>query len=259
MSSPRWPGYVDAFHTERPGITEEVLCRAAAPDGDAYDWLAAAVPADATVLDLCCGNAPLWTKLHDRAYLGTDINAAELGMARHRGVSNLVLASAAHVPMRSASVDVVTCSMALHIVDPLPGVLAEIGRVLRPGGRLVATTPARGPLHASDLPVLAGLIAALGRRLAYPNDGLLGQLPTLLVPAGLSMLDDLRRRFVYPMRTSADADRVLASLYLPGLTRRRYRAARTYLRTVARARVSLPLPIRRVTARRSAAPANPSR
>jgi SAM-dependent methyltransferase len=42
-------------------------------------------------------------------------------------------------------------------------VLAEIGRMLRPDGRLVATAPARGPLHASDLAVLAGLIAALGQ------------------------------------------------------------------------------------------------
>jgi hypothetical protein len=55
VSSPRWPGYLDAFHIQHPGITEHVLCHARAADGDAYDFLAAAVPADATVRDLGCG------------------------------------------------------------------------------------------------------------------------------------------------------------------------------------------------------------
>lgn len=253
MTSPDWPGYLEAFHTEHPGITDQVLCRARADDGDAYDWLAAAVPADATVLDLCCGSAPLWTRLPGRAYLGLDINAAELAGARRRGASHLVQATAAELPVRDGGVDVVTCSMALQIVDPLPGVLAEISRALCPGGLVVATVPASGPLHAADLPVLAGLVAALGRGLAYPNDGLLGRVPTLLGSAGLTVITDVRCRFVYAMRTTVDADRVLASLYLPGLTPRRFRAARTYLRTLARARVSLPVPIRRITAQRPSA------
>jgi SAM-dependent methyltransferase len=259
VSSPNWPGYLEAFHTDRPGITEQVLCRARAADGDVYDWLAAAVPAEAAVLDICCGNAPLWTRLPGRAYLGVDINAAELAAARRRGMSHLVRAGASSLPMRDGGVDVVACSMALQVVDPLPGVLAEIGRVLCPGGLLVATVPARGPLHAADLPVVAGLITALGRGLAYPNDALLGRLTTLLRSAGLAVTADVRRRFVYPMQTSVDADLVLASLYLPGLTQRRYRAARSYMRTLARARVSLPLPIRRITAQRPAPPRIPSR
>ncbi|WP_189080036.1 hypothetical protein [Mangrovihabitans endophyticus] len=48
MTSPgntrAWTDYLGAFHAERPGITERVLVRAGGPDGDAYDWLAVAVP-----------------------------------------------------------------------------------------------------------------------------------------------------------------------------------------------------------------------
>lgn len=42
---------------------------------------------------------------------------------------------AEHVPLADASVDVVTVAQAFHWFDP-PKALAEIGRVLRPGGRL---------------------------------------------------------------------------------------------------------------------------
>jgi SAM-dependent methyltransferase len=252
--SSRWPGYLDAFHTRHPGITEHVLRRARAAGGDAYDWLAAAVPAATTVLDVACGSAPLWTWLPGRAYVGVDINAAELAAARRRGAPGLIRATAAALPVRDASVDTVTCSMALQILTPLPRVLAEISRVLRPGGRLVATVPARHPLRATDLPVLAGLLAALGRGLAYPNDGLPHRLPTPLRSAGLTVIADEHRRFRYRLRVRADADLLLASLYLPDLPEWRRRAARTYLRALARARVSLPVPIRRITAQRPPSP-----
>jgi SAM-dependent methyltransferase len=152
--------------------------------------------------------------------------------------------------MRDGGVDAVTCSMALQVLAPLPRVLAEVGRVLRPGGQLVATVPARRPLRAADVPVLAGLLAALGRRIGYPNDEPMRRLPALLRPAGLVLVGDQHRRFAVPLRTAADADLVLASLYLPDLPERRRRAARAYLHALARARASLPLPIRRVVARR---------
>jgi SAM-dependent methyltransferase len=142
--------------------------------------------------------------------------------------------------------------MALQVLTPLSCVLAEISRVLDPGGRLVATAPARGPLRATDLPVLAGLVTVLGRGLGYPNDPPLGRLSSTLARAGLRLVADERRCFRYPLRNAADADLFLASLYLPDLSERRRRAARAYLRAVARARIGLPVPIRRLTAQRVA-------
>jgi SAM-dependent methyltransferase len=72
------------------------------------------------------------------------MTGAELAAARVAGAGPLLRASATAIPLRDVSVDVVTCSMSLMVFSPLPQVLAETARVLRPGGRLVATIPACG-------------------------------------------------------------------------------------------------------------------
>lgn len=248
VSGTGWSEYVAGFHARRPGITEQVLRRALGAAGDPYDWLVAAVPERARVLDVACGNAPLWPRLPGRTCVGVDVSAAELAAARGRGADRLVRASAGALPLSDGSVDVVVCSMALQVVTPLPAVLAETARVLVPGGRLVATVPDRRPLRLADFPLLAGLLAVLGHGLGYPNDAALWRLPDLLAGAGLHLFADERQRFGYRLACRADADRFLASLYLPDLPARRYRAARVLLRAFARGGLSLPVPIRRVIA-----------
>lgn len=116
----QWPRYLDAFHTQHPGITEDVLGHARTGDGDAYDWLADAVGVQSTVLDLGCGTAPLWSRLPGRTYLGLDLNAAELAAARHSGALHLIRATATAIPVRTDSIDTIVCSMALQILTPLP-------------------------------------------------------------------------------------------------------------------------------------------
>lgn len=250
MRTPQWTAYLDAFHTQRPGITEAVLERARDGHQDAYDWLAEAVPPAGAVLDLACGNAVLWSRLPARTYIGLDSNAGELAAARARGAPHLMRAHAASLPVAAASVDAVTVSMALQILAPLPVVLAETSRVLRAGGLLVATVPARGPVRSIDLPVLAGLLTTLGRGLSYPNDHLLRRSEALFEAAGLTVCSDESRLFRYPLGSAADAELLLSSLYLPELPRWRRRAALAYLRTLARAGVRLPVPIRRIVAQR---------
>jgi SAM-dependent methyltransferase len=245
-----WQRYLAGFHAQSPGITEQVLGRARDGAWDPYDWVASVAPSPARVVDLACGSGPLWPRLPGRTYLGVDASAAELAAARGRGAGRLVRAVAAALPLADACVDVVVCSMALQVLAPLPVVLAEITRVLVPGGLLVATMPDRGPLRPGDLVVLAGLLAALGRRLEYPNDSLLGRLPDLLAGARLRLLADERRRFGYPLVGRAAADRLLASLYLPDLPAHRYRTARTVLRGLARPGIVVPVPVRRVIASR---------
>ncbi|HEX3869004.1 MAG TPA: class I SAM-dependent methyltransferase, partial [Pirellulales bacterium] len=78
----------------------------------------------------------------------TDLSARMLRRARHRlsrqdlplDAVRFLAADLASLPFESGSFDCVTCGYVLeHLPDPRPG-LAEIARVLRPGGRLLLLT-----------------------------------------------------------------------------------------------------------------------
>lgn len=245
--------YIEAFHRQRPGITEEVLTRALHGGCDPYRWLLEAVPPAGRVLDLACGNAPLFPALAaaGRGYLGVDASAAELAAARARGAEQLALADADRLPVPDASIAVVTASMALMVVQPLAGVLAEVHRVLAPGGTLVATVPAAGPLRPTDRLVGIGLYLALGRFPGYPNPEALTDLPALLRHAGLIVTDEGTCRFRYRLGGRADADLLLRSLYLPGIPPARLRAGARYLHALAGLGAEIGVPLRRITAIRA--------
>jgi SAM-dependent methyltransferase len=73
------------------------------------------------------------------SYLGVDVSAG--------GSRPDVCAVAAMLPFADASFDTVLCTQVLeHVPDPA-AVLHEIGRVLRPGGRLILTAPQTWFLH----------------------------------------------------------------------------------------------------------------
>ena len=248
-----WDRYLESFHAGRPGITQAVLQRSRhARRGavtDPYAWLAEAVPPRGRVVDLGCGSSPLQVELAGRDYVGLDTSEAELAAA---GAGPLLRASAAAVPLRSASVDVVACSMSLMVFSPLPQVLTEIARVLRPRGLLVAAVPAGGPLRGRNIVVAAGLLAALGRSPGYPAGREMRRLAAHLVQAGLRLVQDERRRFGYRLDGRSSAAEFLSSLYLPGLPAARYRLAGTYLRLLAGLGAEMPVPLRRIVAERPA-------
>lgn len=248
-----WDGYLESFHAERPGITEAVLRRARADGIDPYDWLAEVVPSRGRVLDLGCGGAPLFRVLAGRSWIGLDTSEAELAAAHAAGAWPLLRARACAIPLRDASVDVVACSMSLMATTPLPQVIVEITRVLRPGGLLAATIPATGPLRPLDWVAVAGLIAALGRAPAYPAGRDMARIPSLLTGQGLRVITDGRRRFGGRLRGPADADQFLSSLYLLGTSAARRRFVRRYLRLLASLRYEMPVPLRRITAERAGA------
>jgi demethylmenaquinone methyltransferase/2-methoxy-6-polyprenyl-1,4-benzoquinol methylase len=87
------------------------------------------------VLDLACGTGDLCRELQ-RASLtpvGVDFSLGMLSQARTD--APLVQGDALRLPMPDHFVDGVTCGFALRNFADLAGFFAEIGRVLRPGGR----------------------------------------------------------------------------------------------------------------------------
>ena len=88
------------------------------------------------VLDLACGTGDLCEDLR-RAELrpiGMDFSAGMLGAARTS--APLVRADALRLPVGTASVDGATCGFALRNFVDLGGFFAELGRAVRPGGRI---------------------------------------------------------------------------------------------------------------------------
>lgn len=141
--------YLRDFHRRHPAATSTVLRHGRTPFGDSsYERLAELVPrttAPLTVVDLACGDGLLLQTLHQRQQpalrlIGLDLSIDELSLARrHLGASaDLLLARAQTLPLADATIDVVCCHLGLMIFDPIESALAEIRRVLRPGGLFAA-------------------------------------------------------------------------------------------------------------------------
>lgn len=205
-----WRDYLADFHADRPGITEELLDRTRDDHGRTpYGWAATAVPPGSVVLDLACGSAPMAEVLGGSRYVGVDLSAAELAVAERRRAP-VVQADATALPLIEGAVDVVVVSMALMLV-PMAPTLAEVRRVLRPGGRLVALLPSAGPLPPADRLRWTRLCWALRKtHLEYPNDeDLTRPLP------GFDVVHDERVAFRCLVDSEDTARLLLHALYLP--------------------------------------------
>lgn len=241
--------YLRAFHQRHPGITEAVLVRAGDHGMTAYRWLAGAVPAPGRVLDVACGSAPMRRVLAPGcAYAGIDRSPAELAAARAGGAGGLIRADATALPVSDGAFDAVVCSMALMIIEPLEDVLAEIRRVLRPGGLLAATVPAEPGASGPATALLGRIAVGAGPLPRSPNNAALADAGALLARHRLRLTSDGQRRFGFRLRTGADARLVLDSLYLPGMTPARKAALSRIASAAAIVRPTVPIPIRRLVA-----------
>lgn len=145
--------FLRAFHARRPGVTARALAR-----GDSYDRLAALVPAAARVLDLACGDGALLERLGERA-VGIDVALEELALARHR----VAQARAQELPLPGAAFDACTCHLAFMLFDEPERVVAELARVLAPGGAFLAVLGG-GPVDGGEPDAFHRFLAILGRR-----------------------------------------------------------------------------------------------
>ncbi len=100
---------------------------------------AAGVKAGDVVLDIACGTGDLSEQCAARGarVIGTDFAREMLRGASRRGIAaDFVQGDAERLPIPDSSIDVVTCGFALRNFGSLDTAFSEIGRVLRPGGRI---------------------------------------------------------------------------------------------------------------------------
>ncbi|WP_406214167.1 class I SAM-dependent methyltransferase [Streptomyces decoyicus] len=96
------------------------------------------------ILDAGCGSGPLSAALRDRGadVTGIDASAGMLSLARRRLGDDAALHVADlsdPLPFADGAFDDVVSSLVLHYLEDWGPTLAEIRRVLKPGGRLIAS------------------------------------------------------------------------------------------------------------------------
>ncbi|HEX2300580.1 MAG TPA: class I SAM-dependent methyltransferase [Pseudonocardiaceae bacterium] len=121
--------------------------------------------AQAVVLDAGCGEGYGAALLASAAHrvIALDYDQRTIGhVARRYPELSTVQGNLATLPLASSSLDVVACLQVIEHLWDQPGFLAECLRVLRPGGRLLVTTPNRltfspgrdtplNPFHSREL------------------------------------------------------------------------------------------------------------
>jgi ubiquinone/menaquinone biosynthesis C-methylase UbiE len=147
-----------------------------------FAWVAGHLPLAAgdRVLDIGCGPAWFWASVADRLPPGVELTLADRSpgmvaeaMERCAGLTLGALAGreadAAALPFPDDSFDaVVAMHMLYHLADPAAGI-AEMARVLKPGGTLLVTTNG-----ADNMRELYGLAAVLGGTPVEPVAALFG-------------------------------------------------------------------------------------
>ena len=96
------------------------------------------------ILDAGCGSGPLFAALGDRGAIvtGFDKSAAMVELARRRlgdDADLLVAELGSPLPFPDDMFDDVTASLVLHYLEDWGPALAELRRVLKPGGRLIVS------------------------------------------------------------------------------------------------------------------------
>lgn len=248
-----WATYLSIFHSDRPGVAEEILSRAFSGQQTPYRWLARAVAKTAvTVLDVGCGAGAVARELAspERTTIGIDVSFDELRLAQERGSGPVVCADGRQLPFAAESYDAVVSSMGVVVIRPLDQLFAEVARVLRPGGVFAFMAPTVWPLGLQDVPTLAQIALKLRGVPKFPGPiEFTGYVP-LLRQHGLRKVEDARERYRFTVTSESDAKLVVAALYLPAVGVSRLQAAIDWMvgRLQRTGPFTVPIPMRRFVA-----------
>jgi SAM-dependent methyltransferase len=138
------------------------LAQGPTAEDEALEAVVEATPRD--VLEVGCGEGELASRITAATgarNVATDLIEAMVSRAAARGLTALV-ADAARLPFAVASFDAVVASAMLYHVPDLDAAIDETARVLRPDGRLIATT-----FGAEHLREVWDLVEGPGVRLSF--------------------------------------------------------------------------------------------
>lgn len=132
------PGAAETYRRGR-GLTEATLARW-------RDVLRALVPGEGVrrAADVGCGIgrfSPWLADLFDAAVVAIDPSTRMLGAAPAAPRVRYVAGAAEALPVRTTSLDLAFLSLVYHHFAEPAVVVAELGRTLRPGGRVIVRTP----------------------------------------------------------------------------------------------------------------------
>ena len=110
--------------------------------------LAGLLPERGRLLEVGVGTGAVAAGLTElgRTVVGVDLSLPMLAVARERLPGRVAAADALRLPVPAGAVDGVLVIHVLHLVAEIPATLAEVARVLRPGGTLAATAFPAGPV-----------------------------------------------------------------------------------------------------------------
>ncbi|MBS1727234.1 MAG: class I SAM-dependent methyltransferase [Armatimonadetes bacterium] len=109
----------------------------------ALQFLAQVAPANATILDVGCGTGKGQDAFGSLGTVyGVDFSQDALEFCHQRGLSRIARADAQALPLQSNSFDVVVTLDTIEHVPDDQKAIAEIARVLKPGGHILINVPA---------------------------------------------------------------------------------------------------------------------
>jgi demethylmenaquinone methyltransferase/2-methoxy-6-polyprenyl-1,4-benzoquinol methylase len=137
------------------------------------------LPGGALVLDLACGTGDLCTELQRNGYRAAGFDFSHGMLVEATTSAPLVEADILRLPLRDGVADGVTCGFALRNVVDLREFFTELGRVVRPGGRIAlldASEPenrvmrtGHGVYFRQVVPRIGGLLSDAGAYAYLPR------------------------------------------------------------------------------------------